>query len=68
MQQPTDSREVVHLVDFDMLAAEGSPLDLEDDEVYLNAQDLHMKFTPASIHYLPLETPQLCPKNTTLFF
>jgi hypothetical protein len=33
-------RDVVHLIDFDLLAAEGSPLDLEDGQVYLNAQAL----------------------------
>lgn len=36
MQWPTDSGQLVHLVDLDMLAAEGSPLDLEEVHVYLS--------------------------------
>jgi hypothetical protein len=32
--------QLVHLIDLDMLAAEGSPLDLEEIRVYLMAQDL----------------------------
>lgn len=40
MRQPTDSQELVQLVDSDMLAAEGSPFDLEDDQIYLSGRDL----------------------------
>ena len=36
MQQPMDLGQLIHLVDLDMLAAEGSPLDLEEVHVYLS--------------------------------
>jgi hypothetical protein len=44
MQQPTDSGQLVHLVDLDMLAAEGSPLGLEEVHVYLSDPGLARKF------------------------
>jgi hypothetical protein len=58
MQQPTHIHgQLVHLIDFDMLAAEGSPLDLEEVQVYLNDPGLAMEFKFSNSHLLAFRKP-----------
>jgi hypothetical protein len=67
MEQPTDAREVVHLVEFDRLVAEGSPLDLEDGQVYLNTQNFAQEVQFSKLALLSLTTSlELCPNNNFL--